>query len=99
MDQSTETAQQRPQPHTNGHAATGVATVAAPKPPFMSVQNGWLKRLRGQRVSIRLQSGETIAGVLVGDDSYTLELRIPGHAETALVYKHSIEYLVPAGQR
>ena len=99
MGSSTETTHQRPQPHTNGHAATGSATVAVAKPPFVAVQNGWLKRLRGQRVSIRLQSGETIAGVLVGDDSYTLELRIPGHTETALVFKHSIAYLVPAGSR
>ncbi len=65
----------------------------------MTVQNRWLKRLRGQRVSIRLQSGDAIVGVLAGDDSYTLELQVPGHAETALVYKHSIEYLVPAGSR
>ena len=99
MDPSSETAHQRPQPHTNGHPVNGSATVAVAKPPFVAVQNGWLKRLRGQRVSLRLQSGETIAGVLVGDDSYTLELRIPGHAETALVYKHSIAYLVPAGSR
>ncbi len=99
MDQSPETAHQHPKPHTNGHAANGVATVTMAKPPFVAVQNGWLKRLRGQRVSLRLQSGETIVGVLVGDDSYTLELRIPGHAETALVYKHSIEVLVPATKR
>ena len=99
MDPSPEAAHQRPQPHANGHATNGVATVAMAKPPFVAVQNGWLKRLRGQRVSLRLQSGETIAGVLVGDDSYTLELRIPGHTETALVFKHSIEYLVPAGSR
>ena len=99
MDQSPEKAHQRLQPQANGHTANGVATVAVAKPPFVAVQNGWLKRLRGQRVSIRLQSGETIAGVLVGDDSYTLELRIPGHTETALVFKHSIEYLVPAGSR
>jgi len=63
------------------------------------VQNGWLKRRRGQPVSIRLGSGEVIAGVLIGDDSYTVELRIPGHAETALVYKHGIAYLVAAGDR
>ena len=99
MDQSSETAHPRPQPHANGHTANGSATVAVAKPPFVAVQNGWLKRLRGQRVSIRLQSGEMIVGVLVGDDSYTLELRIPGHTETALVFKHSIAYLVPAGSR
>ena len=99
MSQPPETARQRSEQSANGHAANGVATVAVAKPPFVAVQNGWLKRLRGQRVSLRLQSGETIAGVLVGDDSYTLELRIPGHAETALVFRHSIEYLVPAGSR
>ena len=99
MSQPPEAARQRPEQSANGHAANGVATLAVAKPPFVAVQNGWLKRMRGQRVSIRLQSGEMIVGVLVGDDSYTLELRIPGHTETALVFKHSIEYLVPAGSR
>ena len=99
MHHAPETARSRVQPVPNGHATEGGAAVAAATPPFVTVQNRWLKRLRGQRVSIRLQSGETIVGVLAGDDSYTLELQIPGHAETALVYKHSIEYLVPAGSR
>ena len=99
MGSSTETTHQRPQPHTNGHAANGTATVAVAKPPFVSVQNGWLKRMRGQGISIRLRSGEVLSGVLEADDSYTLALRIPGHAETALVYKHSIEVLVPATKR
>ena len=96
MDQSPETAHQHPKPHANGHAANGTATVAVAKPPFVSVQNGWLKRMRGQGISVRLQSGELITGVLEADDSYTLALRIPGAEETALVYKHSIAYLVPA---
>jgi sRNA-binding regulator protein Hfq len=77
----------------------GGATVGATKPPYAGVQNGWLKRRRGQPVSVRLGSGEVIAGVLVGDDTYTVELRIPGHSETALVFKHGIAYLVPAGER
>ncbi len=88
----------RPQSATNGHSRDAGA-VGAATPPFVRVQNGWLKRMRGRAVSIRLGSGEVIAGELVGDDSYTLELRIPGHAETALVYKHGIEYIVPAGER
>ena len=99
MGQSTETNHQRPQPHANGHATNGVATVAVAKPPFVAVQNGWLKRMRGQGISIRLQSGELITGVLEADDSYTLALRIPGAEEIALVYKHSIEVLVPATKR
>ena len=99
MDQSPETTSRRPQPSANGHSANGTAPVAMAKPPFVAVQNGWLKRQRGQAVSIRLQSGEVMTGVLEADDSYTLALRIPGAAETALVYKHSIEYLVPAGGR
>ena len=41
------------------------------------------------------ENEEGIRGVLEGDDSYTLRLRIPGHDATALVYKHSIAYLVP----
>ncbi len=92
MNQVPEAARHRPQHASNGHAAHGTV-----KPRMPNVQNNWLKRQRGQRVSLRLGSGETIVGVLTGDDAYTLELRIPGHAETALVYKHSIEYLVPAG--
>ena len=99
MQHAPEAVRSRPQPATNDHATNGAAAVAPVTPPFVMVQNRWLKRLRGQRVSIRLQSGEAIVGVLAGDDSYTLELQIPGHAETALVYKHSIEYLVPAGRR
>ncbi len=99
MNHAPETPRSRAQPVTNGHAATGAALVTPATPPFVTVQNRWLKRLRGQRVSIRLQSGEAIVGVLAGDDSYTLELQIPGHAETGLVYKHSIEYLIPAGSR
>ena len=99
MDHLPETARHRPQPSANGHAANGAARVVVAKPPFVAVQNGWLKRQQGQAVSIRLQSGEVITGVLEADDSYTLALRIPGDAETALVYKHSIEYLVPAGGR
>ena len=97
MNHAPETVCSRAQSRTNGHSAAGSAAVAPATPPFVTVQNRWLKRLRGQRVSIRLQSGEVIVGVLAGDDSYTLELQIPGHSETALVYKHSIEYLVPAG--
>ncbi len=99
MNHAPETTRSRVQPPTNGHAAAGAAPTTPATPPFVTVQNRWLKRLRGQRVSIRLQSGEAIVGVLAGDDSYTLELQIPGHAETALVYKHSIEYLIPAGSR
>src|SRR3712207_2708602 len=91
------------QPSTTGHATgTGTGTAApavSMKAPFTAVQNGWLKRLRGQGISIRLRSGEVLSGVLDADDSYTLALRIPGHAETALVYKHSIEVLVPATTR
>ena len=98
MDHLPETARHRPPPSANGHSGNGTAPVALPRPPFVAVQNGWLKRQRGQAVSIRLQSGEVITGVLEADDSYTLALRIPGAAETALIYKHSIEYLVPAGR-
>ena len=89
---------QPPRPQTaDGHAAAPGAV--AVKAPYVGVQNGWLKRRRGHPVSIRLGSGEVIAGVLVADDSYTVELRIPGRVETALVFKHGIEYLVPAGDR
>ncbi len=94
MGQSTETKHQRPQPHTNGHTANGATTIAVAKPPFVAVQNGWLKRMRGRGIRLQLQSGEVMTGVLEADDSYTLALRIPGAEETALVYKHSIEYLV-----
>jgi len=51
----------------------------------------------GQPITLRLQSGEQLSGVLDGDDSYTLALRVPGHAETALVFKHAIAVLVPGG--
>jgi sRNA-binding regulator protein Hfq len=73
------------------------ATVGGNSPPVLRVQNGWLKRMRGQPITLRLQSGEQLSGVLDGDDSYTLALRIPGHAETALVFKHAIAVLVPGG--
>jgi RNA chaperone Hfq len=65
--------------------------------PVLRLQNGWLKRMRGQPITLRLQSGEQLSGVLDGDDSYTLALRVPGHAETALVFKHAIAVLVPGG--
>jgi sRNA-binding regulator protein Hfq len=103
MTQAPVADQRRPHRASAGHTpdvpGATPATGALAKPPFVAVQNGWLKRLRGQTVSIRLGSGEVIGGVLVADDSYTLELRIPGRAETALVFKHSVEYLVPAGDR
>jgi sRNA-binding regulator protein Hfq len=86
---------------------TGPAVTIIPTPsgtpggsgslPVLRVQNGWLKRMRGQPITLRLQSGEQLSGVLDGDDSYTLALRIPGHAETALVFKHAIAVLVPGG--
>ena len=50
-------------------------------------------------VRFKLCCGEVITGGPEGDDYYTLALRIPGAAETALVYKYSIEYLVPTGHR
>ncbi len=65
--------------------------------PVLRVQNGWLKRMRGQPITLRLQSGEQLSGVLDADDSYTLALRVPGSAETALVFKHAIAVLVPGG--
>ena len=86
----------------NGPAVTVIPTPAAPagsggSAPVLRVQNGWLKRMRGQPVTLRLQGGEQLSGVLDGDDSYTRALRIPGHAETALVFKHAIAVLVPGG--
>ena len=99
MNQVPAADRRHPQPASNGHGAPTPALVAAAAPAFVRVQNGWLKRMRGRAVSLRLGSGEVIAGELVGDDNYTLELRIPGHAATALVYKHGVEYVVPAGER
>jgi len=97
MAQAPVADDRRPHQGTIGHAPAAPAPGGAAKPPFVAVQNGWLRRRRGCGVRVRLSSGEVIGGVLVGDDSYTLELRIPGHDETALVFKHSVEYLVPAG--
>ena len=100
MAQHQETSTQAAQPSANGHRNEATAPAAAnAKGGYFAVQNRWLQQMRGRAVSIRLQSGDVITGVLEGDDSYTLALRIPGAAETALVYKHSIEYLVPAGRR
>ena len=88
------------QPSANGHGiGTAAPAAASAKGGYFAVQNRWLQQMRGRAVSIRLQSGDVITGVLEGDDNYTLALRIPGAAEMALVYKHSIEYLVPAGRR
>jgi sRNA-binding regulator protein Hfq len=89
------------QQHT-GPAVTVIPTPAAAasgvsNPPVARVQNGWLKRMRGHTITLRLQSGEQLSGVLDGDDSYTLALRVPGHTETALVFKHAIAVLVPGG--
>jgi RNA chaperone Hfq len=87
------------QQHT-GHPVTIIPNpngASGSSGPVLRVQNGWLKRMRGQPVTLRLQSGEQLSGVLDGDDSYTLALRIPGHAETALVFKHAIAVLVPGG--
>jgi sRNA-binding regulator protein Hfq len=87
--------------HTNGHAVTtdavpgGVPTIAGAG-PVLRVQNAWLKRMRGRAVRLRLQDGEELAGVLEGDDSYTLALRLPGQEEPALVFKHAIAVLLPA---
>ena len=75
-------------PSPNGASGSG---------PVLRVQNGWLKRMRGQPITLRLQGGEQLSGVLDGDDSYTLALRVPGYAETALVFKHAIAMLVPGG--
>ena len=86
----------------NGSAVTVIPTPAAPvsggmSAPVLRVQNGWLKRMRGQPITLRLQSGEHLSGMLDGDDRYTLALRVPGHTETALVFKHAIAVLVPGG--
>ena len=97
-----------PQHGANGHTAvsavdpaapTPAASDHAPSPPAHRLQNEWLRRLRGKAIAIRLGSGEVISGVLEGDDTYTLALRVPGSQETALVYKHSIEYLVANTKR
>ena len=91
------------QDRANGHTAVSAADPAVPTPPSSDrapsplahrLQNEWLRRLRGKAIAIRLGSGEVISGVLEGDDTYTLALRVPGSQHTALVYKHSIEYLV-----
>ena len=96
-----------PQHRANGHTAAGAADGPVPtpaasdsamSPPAHRLQNEWLRRMRGTAIAIRLGSGEVISGVLDGDDTYTLALRVPGHRHTALVYKHSIEYLVPAAK-
>ena len=96
------------QDRANGHSAVSAADPAvptaaapdrAPSPPAHRLQNEWLRRLRGRAIAIRLGSGEVISGVLAGDDTYTLALRVPGSQETALVYKHSIEYLVANTKR
>ena len=85
----------------NGHTMPVIpsptGTTTGGRAPVLRVQNGWLKRMRGQPITLRLQSGEQLSGILDGDDSYTLALRIPGHAETALVFKHAIAVLVPGG--
>jgi len=84
----------------NGHTMTVIPSppgVAGPSGPVLRLQNGWLKRLRGRPITLLLQSGEQLSGVLDGDDSYTLALRMPGHAETALVFKHAVAVLVPGG--
>ena len=92
-----------PQHRANGHTEVDAADPSvpmatssgtAPSPPAHRLQNEWLRRRRGKAIAIRLGSGEVISGVLEGDDTYTLALRVPGSQETALVYKHSIEYLV-----
>jgi sRNA-binding regulator protein Hfq len=81
----------------NGHAQVDPPTdlPAGPTSPAHRIQNAWLRDRRGQAIAVRLGSGEVITGVLEGDDAFTLALRIPGFPATALVYKHSIEYLVP----
>ena len=97
-----------PQHGANGHTAVSAADSAVhtpasaestPSPPAHRLQNEWLRRLRGKAIAIRLGSSEVISGVLEGDDTYTLALRVPGSQETALVYKHSIEYLVANTKR
>ena len=96
------------QHQANGHTPAGMEDAAAPvpappdsapSPPAHRLQNEWLRRMRGKAITIRLGSGEVISGVLEGDDTYTLALRVPGSQHTALVYKHSIEYLVANTKR
>ncbi len=92
--------QREGQASLEARSATNGATKAGPGPGLgMRVQNDWLRRMHGKAIAIRLQSGEVISGVLEADDTYTLALHVPGFAETALIYKHSIEYLVPATKR
>jgi sRNA-binding regulator protein Hfq len=84
-------------PSSNGHATSSPPAVAdgGPTTPAHRIQNAWLRERRGQAIAVRLGSGEVITGVLEGDDAFTLALRVPGFPATALVYKHSIEYLIP----
>lgn len=87
----------------NGHTPAADRTTLSPgrgsAPPPHRLQNEWLRRMQGKAVAIRLSSGEVITGTLIGDDTYTLALTVPGSDETALVYKHSIEYLVANRKR
>ena len=54
------------------------------------VQNDWLSKARGHVVQVSLIDGRVLGGRLLGDDTYCIALDEAGHAESTLVYKHSI---------
>jgi len=67
------------------------STPVAKRPwPDARVQGAWYERHRDHPVRLRLVDGSELVGVLVGADTYTLALRLPDHAEPALVNKHAV---------
>jgi hypothetical protein len=86
---------------TNG-TATPTAIAATPKRGDgrdHAVQNAWYARNTGKVIRLRFTDGSGISGELVGWDTYTIEIRLAGRAETVLAHKHALSAVLRAEAR
>ena len=67
------------------------------KPDPHRLQTKWLLATKGAPVTILLTNGQTVGGVLIGADQFTLWLKEES-GQVALVYKHSCAVLRRAAE-
>ena len=53
----------------------------------------FFERCEGETITVRLMTGETLAGELLGVDKYNVTVRPAGAASTLLVPKHAVAWV------